>query len=204
VVYGSAVWGAIEASLPDGPGQRNASVFVLARRLRALPHLADADAADLEPVVRAWHRRALSVIRTKGWRITWADFRTAWANVRFPASECPARRLMEAAASGPEPLVAAGFSDPAVRRLVAVCVALQDAAEQWGGRHFFLSCRTAAAACGFPGENGYRTASRWLKRFVERGVLEIVERGTIGVASRKASCYRVAGGSSGTSTGPLA
>jgi hypothetical protein len=185
--FGPGVWEAVEASLPAGPGQRNAKVFELARRLKGLPHLADAGAADLEPVVRVWHRRALPVIRTQDWRPTWEDFRTAWANVAFPAGVGPARRLMEHAAAGSPPPEAIMFDDLAVRRLIAVCHALQQAAERCGGDHFFLSCRTAAAVCGF---GTPMTACRWLNRLVDRGVLELVRRGTVGVVNRRASRYR--------------
>jgi hypothetical protein len=190
-VFGSGVWDAIETSQPSGPGERNVKLFELARQLKGLPHLADSTPADLEPYVWAWWVRALSVIRTRDWRTSWAEFLTAWNRVAFPAGEGPARRLMEAAAAGPEPIEAAGFPDPAVRRLIAVCQALQDAANRYGGDHFFLSCRSAAAVCGFSGLNGYRTASRWLRRLVEDGLLELVERGIPGLSHGKASCYRV-------------
>jgi len=85
---------------------------------------------------------------------------------------------------------AAGFPDPP-GRLLAVCQALQKAAGQCGAKYFLLSCRTAAAVCGFQGGNGYVTANRWLNRFVERGLLVLVERGAVGITSRKASCYRI-------------
>jgi hypothetical protein len=129
------------------------------------------------------------VIRTKDWRTTWADFRNAWADVAFPAGDGPARRLMERAAAGPAPAAAADIPNPAARRLVAICAALQEAADRCGDR-FFLSCRAAAAVCGFPGPNGYVMANRWLNRLISRGVLELVERGVRGAASRTASCYR--------------
>ncbi len=181
-VFGSGVWDAIEASQPAGRGERNTKIFDLARRLRALPHLADAEAAGLERYVRAWWGRALSVIRTRDWRTTWTDFRNAWGKVAYPAGEGPVRQLMFAAA--------AGSPDPPAR-LLAVCQALQKAAGQCGAKYFFLSCRTAAAVCGFQGGNGYVTANRWLNRFVERGLLVLVERGAVGITSRKASCYRI-------------
>jgi hypothetical protein len=64
------------------------------------------------------------------------------------------------------------------------------AARSVGAEHFFLSCRTAAAACGFNGANGYRTSARWLKRLVHHGILELVKAGIGGTNSRLASAYR--------------
>jgi hypothetical protein len=169
---------------------RNAAVFELARRLKGVPHLTDADATDLEPIVRKWFRWALPVIRTKEWAVTWADFCLAWKNVAFPAGEGPALDLMRLAADGPALPEAAAFADPVVRRLVAVCAALDAAARKVGGDSFFLSCRTAAEVCGFPGENGYRTAHRWLVRLVDRGLLAVATPGVRGRASRTATSYR--------------
>jgi hypothetical protein len=54
-------------TLPAREGERHRRLFDLARELKAFPHLADADGLELEQVVRHWHARATSVIRTKVW-----------------------------------------------------------------------------------------------------------------------------------------
>lgn len=192
LVFGPEVWGAVARTLPDEPSERNARLFELARHLKAIPHIADAPAADLEPVVRRWFERARPVITTKRWATTWSDFRTAWNRVRLPAGEGAYRTLMEVAA--------APFAEPK-ERLVAVCCALDEAARKAGADRFWLSCRTAASVCCFPGENGYRSAHRWLCRLVDRGVLALVNRGKAGPNSKQASEYRFVGERGATSRG---
>lgn len=188
---------AIWASLPGGPGQREAKLFDLARRLKGIPHLSDAPVDSLACVVRDWWWRALPFIRTQEWQETWGAFSRAWKRVAFPIGTGPIHEMIRTAAFGSEPLEADRYGNPVVRRLVSVCAALQSAARSVGTDHFFLSCRTASAACDFHGPNGYRTAARWLKRLVADGVLELVKAGIGGTSSRLASEYRFLGSKTG-------
>lgn len=176
--------------LPDGPGQREQKLFELARRLKGMPHIADADAESLKCVVRDWWRRSLPVIRTQAWETTWTAFGRSWDRAKY-AIDVPAfHAKLRTAAYGPEPPEADQYTKSEVRRLVAVSADLQSSASAVGMDRFYLSCRTAAAACGFEGKHGYRSAARWLKRLVADGVLELVEAGVGGTASRLASQYR--------------
>jgi hypothetical protein len=74
---------AIEATLPDGPGQRNRKAFDLARQLKGMVGL-DTSPAMLKAIVAEWHRRALPVITTKDFAETWSDFQIAWLAVKAP------------------------------------------------------------------------------------------------------------------------
>src|SRR5262249_51835502 len=127
---------AVAATLPAGPGERNRRLFELARRLKALPHLADGDPLSLEGIVRRWHGLALPVIRTKEWEESWLDFLTAWARIKFPQGKGPIEVLFEEACRAPLPPAAEQFNHPQVRQLVALCAALQMHA---GASPFFLS-----------------------------------------------------------------
>jgi hypothetical protein len=189
-----AEWEAIWVSLPDGPGQREEKLFDLARRLKGMPHLADAPANSLLDVVWAWWRQAIPIIRTKEWAETWKAFSRAWERVTDPIGTSPIHEMMRAAASESEPLEASAYTRSPVRRLITVCKALQVAAEMRGADRFYLACRTAAVACGFDGPNGYRTAARALKRLVADGVLELVKAAIGGTNSRLASEYRFISG----------
>lgn len=186
-------------TLPEGPGQRHERLFELARRLKGLPHRSDAPAESLESVARAWWRVALNAIRTKEWEETWSDFRNAWETVRFPIGTGAVSEVIRLATADPGPLPAGLARRPGadlelpVRKLHAACRALQTAAEMRGADTFFLSWRTAAFECGFKGENGYRTAGRWLERFVRANLLELVVRGIGGTKARLASEYRLNG-----------
>ena len=77
-------------------------VFELARALKAIPALADAEARDSRDPVRRWHERALPIIGTKPFDETWADFVTAWPRVKHPkGSRC---RLMSDCVLGFSPI----------------------------------------------------------------------------------------------------
>lgn len=174
---------AIRRCLPGGPGERRDCLFRLARTLKGLPHLADADAEELGPAVEAWFALAAPVVRTKDFGASWKDFTDLWAVVRSPMGS-GFEEAVRAALDGPPPPEAAAFADLPTKRLTAVCAALQRHA---GRGPFFLSCRTAARVAGFTNQ---MTASRRVKEFVRRGLLEVVEAGRPGRTRRKAGRYR--------------
>lgn len=184
----SGVREAVADSLPEGPGERHECVFHLARSLKRLPHVTDADAEDLEPVVREWYRLSLPVIRTKSWEVTWRDFRDAWERVLYPAGWGKVNELMAEAAEGELPESALGLTDEPTRKLLAVCRAL---GAESGHGEFFLSCRTAERVCGFTNQ---MTAARRLKAFVEADppILELIHAGSRGTTKRRAATYRLA------------
>lgn len=144
---------AVLKCLPDGPNQRNNSLWTLARTLKALPHLADAGEADLWPFVEQWFQLAQSVIGTKSLELCWKDFKRQWALVAVPAGQgfdAAVARVLAA----PFPAEADRYDEEPMRRLVAVCAGLQRHA---GDGPFYLSCRTTGrrpggrgAVPGFP------------------------------------------------------
>jgi hypothetical protein len=171
---------AVVATLPSGPGERNRRLFELARRLKALPHLADGDPLSLEEVVRRWHSLALSAIRTKGWEESWLDFLTAWARVQFPQGNGPLAVLFAEACRAPVPPAAERFDEPKVRQLVALCAALQ---QQAGSAPFFLACRSVADLL----QVNHVQAWRWLMLLERTRVLQRAATGSR--ASKKANEY---------------
>ena len=157
-----SVDGAIRATLPTEPGQRNRRLFDLARQLKAIMPKATMD--ELEPIVRAWHARALLIIRTKDWLVTWIDFRIAWARVKKPAGATMAK-ILETAAQG-----FARGTDP-IAKLVSVCRTLQES--HGPGRTWPLSCRLAALVMG----TSHTTAAAALKLLVVEKVIELTNPG---------------------------
>jgi hypothetical protein len=165
---------AIVATLPNGAGQRNRRLFDMARRLKAI--IPTASMAELEPIVRAWHTRALPVIRTKDWLVTWVDFRIAWTRIRHPAGVTMAHIAEAARADTPD------NADP-ISRLAALCRALQ--AHHGPGRAWPLSCRRAGAEIGV----SHDTAARLLKLLCAERIIELVKPDG-GKGSRRAAEYR--------------
>jgi hypothetical protein len=162
-------------------GQRRRALFRLARRLKALPHLADADVGSLKPLVRQWHGLALPVIRTKPFEESWLDFADAWARVKFPAGTGPLEDLwQQARAEGPPP-AALAYEQEGLRLLVGLCRRLQQHA---GEGTFFLACRTAGALLRVD----HTVAWRWLRVLEIDGVLRRVSTGS--KAARRANEYR--------------
>jgi hypothetical protein len=174
-----AALGAIQATLPDGPGQRNRRLFDLARRLKGIVGL-DTSPGVLNVIVSRWHARALPVITTKPFGETWSDFQAAWLRARTPHG-AGLRDALEAARRAPERL----DDNEELGILAALCRHLSAAA---GGQPFYLSCRSVEELFGI----GRMTAWRWLNtlRFYE--LIEPVQVGTL--KQRRATTWRWTGG----------
>src|SRR5262249_13805638 len=154
-----AVQAAILATIPTSSGYRHRQVFHFARMLKAIPSLADADMKSLKPLAERWFHQALPNIATKSFLETWADFATAWQNVKFPAGKEPIRMIYETAQKQPLPFITQQYDVIEVRRLIVLCRALQDAA---GDEPFFLTCRTAGELLGI----SHMLANKWLRLLV--------------------------------------
>lgn len=169
---------AIRSTLPTCPGERNKLVFGLARALKAIPGLIDADLDRLQPLVRQWHNLAKPNIGTPAFEETWLDFIHAWPRVKFPGKEPMAMILATAIALEPPEAVRHYESEP-LKLLASLCRELQRAT---GDAPFFLSVRTVGKYFNVdPG-----TASRWLTLLRVDRVIHEVEKGTqkTGRASR--------------------
>ena len=175
---------AIVKTLPTKPGERNRCVFKFARALKAIPALANADASVLIPILRKWHRRALSVIRTKAFEETELDFYFAWQNAIFPLCENMLRLVLERAKQTDPPPEAERYEQREMRVLVAFCREMQRIA---GDRPFFLGCRDAHKLL----KVSYKTANRWLLLMERHKLLLVTKRGS--PESRKANRYRYLG-----------
>lgn len=173
---------AIRRCLPDGPGQRNHYLLKLARTLKAVPGWEDPDEDQLRQVVYRFLELAGDRVRTKDPRESVRSFLAAWPN-----AVASAERLKEACLAEPVPaFVEDKYGpdvDPAVKRLGAVCVALQ---RYHGASPFFLSGPTAEELCKFKNK---RIAAAWLKQFTEDGLLHLAVKH--GEGSRKAYEYRL-------------
>jgi hypothetical protein len=170
---------AILRTLPTRPGQRHRKVFELARELKALPHLFDADPASLEPVVRHWHALALPVITTKPFEETFIDFLLGWDKVKFVSGEGPLD-VAFARCRDRVPEVALRYDQLEFRDLVCLCAELQRMA---GARPFYLACRSAGRVLGV----SHVRAWRWLGLLQVQKVLRLATKGEY--ETKKASEY---------------
>jgi len=184
---------AIQETLPTEPrtypgkGRRNDQVFELARTLKGIPRMADADAGDFEPVVRRWHTLGLQrgVVGSEAFEETWINFLRGWPKVRFPKGAEPMTAIFEQAKRSPVAQAAKRYEPPGLRLLAALCQELQRPS---GDKPFFLACRTAGKLL----EVDHTTAWRWLWLLAHDGVIREVEKGDR--ARRRASRYRWLGG----------
>lgn len=169
------VWECVLRTLPHRVGQRNGQLHQFARALR--DHVPDdAPPGLLHDAVRLWWQMALSVIGTKDFGTTLADFRRAWAGVRVPMSQSRPLAALRRGVSG---------SGDSTARLLGAC---RELARETGGE-FFLSARTAAAAIGL----GKSRAAKLLKKLVADGELKIARRGFVSGSKRRATYYRLGG-----------
>ncbi len=170
---------AIANTLPMETGQRNRMIFEFARHLKAIPALADADVQALKQFVKRWHKAALPMIGTKPFTETWLDFANAWKAVVYPAGQGPIAMIYKQSLADDLPALAEQYPERKLRRLVALCFALQRESKD---RPFFLACRTAGALLGVP----HGKANRWLRILVLDKVLKLESVGT----RHRASEYR--------------
>jgi len=182
-VVSDAIEQAIQQTLPTGPGKRHRQVFELARALRAIRPLVEADPGDLEPIIRRWHKRALPHIRTQPFEETYIDFLRAWPNVKIPKGATMAE-ILKAAQNNPLPRAAEEFEQPGLKLLVCICRQLQ---RHHGREPFFLGCREAGKLLGVD----HMTANRWLLLLRARKVIRRVQKGDL--QTRKATCYEYLG-----------
>ncbi len=160
---------------PTTVGQRNKKIFELARHLKV--RYPDASFAELKPVVKEWHRRALPVIGTKDFGISWAEFKTSWRSVKyFPET---LTRLLVDLPKLPVNCPASEYG-PKGLLLFQICVGLQ---EHEGAKPFFISSRKAGELIGCHASD----AAKLLKAFCIDGLIEEVSKGVGKVASR----YRI-------------
>lgn len=184
VVSDCGIEAAIEASLPAKIGERHDRLFELARRLKAIPELAGATAAELLPHVRRWHARALPIIGTKEWDATWLDFLGAWAGAKHPAEREPLARVLARADAAEPPVEALAFERPALRRLVALSRELQRGAAD---KPFPLACRAPAELL----DVDHDTVAEWLRALCAAGILRRVSLGDF--TRHRAAEYRYLG-----------
>lgn len=177
----STIERAILETMPTGYGKRNRRLFDFARRLKAIPALADSPASALRPYVKRWHAAALAMIGTKPFIETWGDFARAWPQVRLPAGTEPLGDALQRAAASAPPECSADYGEPKAMLLAALCRELQRGAGAGAGA-FFLSARTAGRLLGIDA----MTSWRWLAAMKADGVLELVDAGTRGPGGRAA------------------
>jgi hypothetical protein len=172
-----AIAQAIRLTRPSSKGHRHRCLFRFARHLKAIPSLANAEAATLRPIVRQWFEAALPNIGTKEFDETWADFCTAWENVKFPAGQEPIHQIYKQAIAKPLPQAAELYETASLRNLVGLCNELQQVA---GPEPFYLGCRTAGEVLGI----NHVLANKWLRQLERDNVLEVTKRGTQNRVSR--------------------
>lgn len=167
----------IAQHLPESEGQRNARLFNFLRAVKAMPEYASAPVESLRDPVRAWHAAALPRIATKDFDTTWADAVHAWDRIRHPKGSGPLHVAAARAWSMPEPAAACRYENPKVRRLVSLCVELQNGAR---AGPFYLT----HAAAGELLDVDKKTAGKLLGMLIADRVLECTEPGRQGRATR--------------------
>lgn len=166
---------AIAETAPLIVGVRNAAIFAYARRLKAIPELAERKGLELRQAAMWWYEAARPTIGTKDWDTTWADFLHSWKSVRHPYGVQMAMAL-ETALSEPDPECAARFDAPETRLLIRLCRVLQ---RRRGDDPFFLDVRNAGNAVNLNKE----TAAKRLGMLCEEGILALIYKGHSGRAS---------------------
>ena len=177
----SSVGDVVARYLPRVVGDRNRCLFDFARYVKGVRP--DATTPERRALVKEWYRRALPVIGTVDFSVTWGDFERGWPAVRHPYGAKLALILEGMPTDGPVPTQVAelGYEGKSLY-LVRICAQLQHGAAP---DPFFLSAREAGKLIGMH----FTDASKALFAMMADGLLELVTRG----AGTKASRYRYVG-----------
>lgn len=184
--------GAIQLSLPNGPGYRHHLAFRFARILRAMPAYRDRDPEDLWPEFNEWWKLAEPFVSGIHDRThCWVDFAEGFPNVHTPwgMGGIPWLRLAEEAKQM-EPLKSLErYADSDLHLLANVC----SLAQKWVAPRpdFFLGCRDAGAILN----KSHVVGNAKLRLLRRHGILLEVEKGTSG-PNGKATRWRYLGDAS--------
>jgi hypothetical protein len=169
---------AIAKTLPKAEGKRNWMVFQLCRWLKGIPELANLTAKQLKPIVKEWHKKALPVITTKPFDVTWADFTYGWPRVKYPKGDGILRKATQKALEAKDILPEAEqYELSEVRFLVRVCYELQ---QLTAPKPFWLSCHSAVGILGV----SHTQANKWLQMLVADDILKVEKQHTTKTATR--------------------
>jgi len=173
----------IAQTLPTKQGQRNDHVRRLARGLKFDAGMGKADFAQLKPIVRGWHAKALPVIGTQNFDETWSDFVRAFKGARIPLNFDAVGWAMDKAKAEPLPAATSEYDSEPVKLLVGVCWHLGSLD---GQRRFFLSSHQAGARLGV----SHDTVLRWLAMLCADRVIERLKPGNEYQATRYRYIHR--------------
>lgn len=170
----------LDSFLPTEIGQRNIKLFELARYLKGANLNAEVrDVRDVRAYVQEWHRRSLSIIGTKDFGITWADFTRGWEKVHIPYGKTLTDVLDGLSQDYiPDEIQALGYGNQG-DEMVRICHRL---AKYHGEEPFYISSRKAGELLGIH----YTEAAKLLVALVADGVISLVEKG----AGKRASRYK--------------
>ncbi len=167
----------ISLTLPKRPGERNRRLLDLARGLRFNAGMGDSEITELRHIVRKWYSAALSVIRTKSFDDTWAEFIHAWDRARLPLGIDAITAAWEKSQNTSLPAIATQYDNELVRQLVGLCAALASFSSD--GR-FFLSTHKAGPLLN----EKPMTVWRWMKMLEADKLIRVITKGRQPLATR--------------------
>ena len=178
-----AIRRAVDNHLPKGPGERNQIVFAFARTLLGIT--GRVDPRSLRPVLQCWFEKAEPQMSgDHSLDDCWNDFVYAWPRIHYPGDFDLGQLASEIVKQEPHPACAElGYDNPHRVLLVGLCARLQELNKD---APFFLSARKAAdiltQATGT--STNKDVCNQMLNGLVADGVLEVVEKGKPGRATR--------------------
>ena len=176
-----SVEGAIEATQPHKPGERNDHLLLLARATKWLPRVLDLSPTERSTIIVApWWSRAKS--RTSGQhtlRDCCREYEAALLNARVPFGGNPLRLAAELAKVEDDPPEASRYfpDDPVARFIVGIAAQLDRIVD---GGELYLPTRAVADLIG----TSRNTAARRINLIVASKLLELARKHTLTHATR--------------------
>lgn len=173
---------AVALAMPNRVHINNDCLFTLGRAVKRLESNSGQtfNTTQLREVFTEWHRHALPFLRKELTRDDYKiQFMNAYQSAKIPLGEDGVKMAWQRAQENPLPPEAINhFEDADKRLLVALCRELQII---HGQQPFFLSARTVQQLFRL---KCHIEPARWLRSFCVLKILDEVEKGKVGKASR--------------------
>ena len=155
----------------------NAKLFALARGLRTLFGFEITKPGNnFKPILRRWYKASMQFLPEKSFDLIWAQFVKCWKKVKVPTDADVFYQLLCVADKSPYPPISKNYDDIA-RDVIRICAVLDAYSSP---TPFFLACRVASDIFDY----SHSTMADILGMLVDENVLELVEKGRLGRASR--------------------
>ena len=169
---------AIESSVALIPNSKHIRkrLFQLVREVKTIVGFDKSIDDSYKEIAQKWFVKSKPHLNGDPFDIIWAQFLTSWDKVKYPTDSDVFVKLACIAYSCEYPPICSEYGET-TNDLIRLCAVLDS---YWSPKPFYLSCRQAQTEFGY----SHAKMATLLEMLVKKAVLELVEEGVMGRASR--------------------